>query len=480
MTAVRAQHSTGRGVSVAARRAIVALACAIVALTCAFVPSRAFAYVSNADIVAGIPMSERDLTMAQRLGIEAPFACMIDNYGVIYFERGAHEPLKIASMTKIMTAIVALENSTSTDVVTVSHRAATVGESTANLREGDQLTMFSLLCCMLIPSGNDAAMAVAEYIGEKALALGWDLGLEPGAEVPTDPLDAFVALMNKKGRELELEDSVFTNPHGLDDGAWVGNHHSTAYDVCLMAKYAMKFDDFRRIVASTGAVVDVVRGGQTRQLQLTTTDWFLASYAYANGIKTGSTELAGYCFVGSSKYLDLELYAVVLQEQYESTRFEDVQDMHVWGFLHRIDYHPVNSDEVVTTVIDGEKVERPLFAEVAHPGWVNRTFKTYLSDPDASLALFDIDGNVTQQVIFDDLEGNIKRGQVVGHVNFMQHNTVVCTMDIIAAEDCPAPNMIQSVGIWVERMRLTFAGQETVALTRIANQLPRVVDKTLA
>ena len=446
----------------------------------ALCPSVALAYVSDADIVAGKPMSERDLTVAQQIDIDAPFACMIDNYGTIYFERGAHEPLKIASMTKIMTAIIALENSSPNDILTVSYRAATVGESTANLREGDQLTMFNMLCCALIPSGNDAATAIAEFIGEKALALGWDLGLEDGQEVPTDPWDAFICLMNKKAREMELEDTLFTNPTGLDDGVWYGDQHSTPYDVCLMAKYAMQFDDFRRIVRSTGTVIDIVRDGETRQLELTTTDWFLASYAYANGVKTGSTDYAGYCFVGSSQYLDLELYASVLLCDNETSRFNDVQIMHVWGFNHRITFTPVNSSEKVAVTIDGVSREVPLFAEVAHPGWIDKTFKTYAEDPDEVLTLFDVDGNLTQQIVFEDLTGNIRAGDVVGHVNFMQHNEIVCTKNIIAAEDCPAPDMFQSIRIWVDRLKLQFQGKDTVAITRVTNSVPRILDRTTA
>ena len=467
---------TGTGKRIASLTCAFALA---FGLTCAF-PVEARAYVLPSDIVAGTAMLQRDLTLAQQIDIEAPYACMIDNFGTVYFERGAHTPLKIASMTKIMTAIVALENSASTDIVTVSHAAATVGESTANLREGDQMTMFAALCCMLIPSGNDAATAVAETIGAKALALGWDLGLAEGQQVPTDPLEAFVCLMNKKGRELGLEDSYFTNPHGLDDGIWADNQHSTPYDVVLMAKYAMKFDDFRRIVCSSGATVDIIREGEQRQLTLTSTDWFLASYDYANGIKTGSTDLAGYCFVGSSLYMDLELYAVVLQSKSETQRFADVQTMHVWGFLHRITYKVVNSSETVTIDDEGVTREMPLFADVAHPGWVDRTFKTYLENPDEELTLFDIDGNVTQKVEFADLDHHIKAGDVVGTVTFYQHNEVICTKNIIAAEDCRAPNMFQSVRVWIDRIKLRFKGQDTVALTRVVNTLPRIIDKTTA
>ena len=184
--------------------------------------------------------------------------------------------------------------------------------------------------------------------------------------------------------------------------------------------------------------------------------------------------------MGSSQYLDLELYAVVLQSESESRRFADVQVMHVWGFLHRVTYDPVNSPEIITAKVEGIATEVPLFADVAHPGWVDRTFKTYLSEPDKTLTLFDIDGNVTQKVEFDNLEGHIKAGQVVGKVYFLQHNEVVCTMDIVAAEDCPAPNMFQAIGVWVDRVKLRFSGKDTVAMTRIYNTLPRIIDKTVA
>ncbi len=444
------------------------------------IASPAYAYVDDNDILAGTAMSERDLTVAQRLSVGGNYACMIDNSGVVYFERDAHIPLKIGSITKVMTAIVALENSSPNDIVTVSYRAATVGESSANLREGDQLTMFNMLCCLMIPSGNDAAIAIAEFIGEKALNTGMDLGLPEGIETPTDPLEAFVALMNKKAAEMELEDTVFTNPHGLDDGVWEGNMHSTAYDCCIMGQYAMQFDDFRRIVRSTGATVDLVRGGETRQLTLITTDWFLASYDYANGIKTGHTDYAGYCFLGSSQYLDVELYAVVLQAETEDSRFEDVQNMHVWGFLHRISYNPINSTETVTVTINGEATEQPLFAEVAHQGWIDKTFATYAETTNEELILFDIDGNITQRITWGNLDGNIHAGDVVGTVEFLQHNVVVSSTNIIAAEDCLAPNMFQSAQIWFERLKLKFAGESQVASTRIVNTCPRVTDKTQA
>ena len=83
-------------------------------------------------------------------------------------------------------------------------------------------------------------------------------------------------------------------------------------------------------------------------------------------------------------------------------------------------------------------------------------------------------------MVFDNLEGNVKAGDVVGVVHFMQHNQVLYTKNIIAAEDCKAPNMFQSVGVWFDRMKLWFKGEDTVAITRIVNTLPRVIDKTMA
>lgn len=429
-------------------------------------PDLAFAYVSDSDIVAGKTVGERGLATADKLDIRAPYACMIDNYGNIYFERGAHVPQKIASMTKVMTAIVALEHSTPDEMVTVSRRAAGTEGSSAYLHAGDRLTMHSLLCCLIIPSGNDAAMAIADHIGAKALAEGWDLGLAEGATRPTDSYDAFICLMNKKAAELGLEDSLFVNPHGLDDGIWTGNHHSTPYDVVCMARYAMTIEEFRTVVKMTGAVVDILRDGEVFQKHLAATGWYVAAYANATGVKTGWTDLAGLCFVGSAKEGELELYAVVTQST-TNERFYDVRAMHVWGFEHIIGYDLVDSPETVTVIVDGETYEKPLFAEVTHPAWGNRSFKTYLDGEEERVWVLDFDGMVTQEVTFDEIEGPVAAGDVVGRVVYSQGGQPIAERSIIAAENCRMPDLFECLHLSFEHMKQQMKGTYSTVPTTV-------------
>lgn len=168
-------------------------------------PAPAYAKVQTSDIVCGETAQERGLAESDLPDISAEHAMVIDAEGTVYFERDADEQVRIASLTKLMTAIVALENAELTDTITVDHAAATIGESTANLREGDTLTLETALRGLLIPSGNDAAMAIATSVGAI---------IDPSSD---DPYATFVDAMNKKAEELGL-DAVFANPHGLDFG----------------------------------------------------------------------------------------------------------------------------------------------------------------------------------------------------------------------------------------------------------------------
>ena len=434
----------------------------------------AFAFVQPDDILAGTPMEERNLPSSEGIDIVAPYACMIDNDGRIYFERSAHVPVKIASITKVMTAILAVEYGNLDDMVTVSWRAAHVGESSARLREGDRLTMRSLMRCLLIPSGNDAGVVIGEHIGAKALAEGWDLGLAVGQAAPTDPLDAFICLMNKKGRELGLEDSVFTNPHGLDDGAWTGALHSTAYDVCVMTRYAMTFEHIREVVKYTQASVPVQREGEVITLYYANTTWFISNYANATGVKTGTTDDAGYCFVGSAKEGDVELYAVALGCDDANQRFYDVRAMTLWGFAHRGVYDLLQMDETTTTIIDGEETQVPVFATVSHPLWPDHTFDVYVDTEEYPVVLFDVNGDVSQEVELADLEHPIAMGDVVGVVRFLQDGSIICSMDLIAAQDCVAPDLFTTVKFAAGRMIDKMKGRPTAASAVIANELPDV------
>lgn len=151
--------------------------------------------------------------------IQAQNAIVVAQDGTVYYERDADTEVKIASITKIMTAIVTLENTSGSEELTVDNRAATVGESSAGLLEGDRLTVSDCLKALMIPSGNDAALALATYVGGK---------IDPAS---SDPYATFIEAMNSTAAELGMEHTVFENPHGLDFSGWEGDFHSTARDV---------------------------------------------------------------------------------------------------------------------------------------------------------------------------------------------------------------------------------------------------------
>jgi len=163
--------------------------------------------------------------------IEAKAAIVIDaDTGRVLYEKDAYSRRAIASTTKIMTAIVAIENGNLDDKVKVSSRAASIWGSTIKLKPGEELTLKELLYGMMLRSGNDAALAVAEHGGT---------------------VENFVKMMNDKARELGLKNTAFKTPHGLD----VEGHYSTAYELAMLTRYALQNPVFAQIVATKSTTI---------------------------------------------------------------------------------------------------------------------------------------------------------------------------------------------------------------------------------
>ena len=121
-----------------------------------------------------------------------------------------------------------------------------------------------------------------------------------------------------------------------------------------------------------------------------------------------------------------------------------------------------------------------MIAEVAHAGWIDATVKVTLADPDASVKVFDLNGNVSQSLALDELTGDVRAGDKVGTITFKQRNNVVATMDLMACEDQAAPNLLEGIGVWWDRLFRGFSGQQQVAQTVTLNETPLVNDKTQA
>lgn len=441
------------------------LACALAVVGVA-APTTAFADVRKADIVYGQTVDARGLAVAQCPSIDAEYAMVMGSDGTVYFERNASSPTQIASITKIMTGVVALDAVASGLVsldtpVTVS-AAALVGESSANLQEGDVMDLETALKALLVPSGNDAAVAIAETIGR---------AMDAGA---SDPEAVFVQAMNDKAAALGCTDTVYENPHGLDFDAYEGNLHSTAADVAKVVQYAMTNDTFRAIVGGGSTDILVTRDGAKADIYLETTDGFFDLYEYAIGVKTGVTLLAGPSFAGAANKDGRELYAIVINSSSEAQRFTDAEALCSWVYEHEVSYQLANSTQ--TTTLGGAEV--PVVAEVAHSGWIDKTVKATLRDPQAAVTIFDLNGNVSQSLTFDELTGNVKEGDKVGTITFKQRNAVIATMDLVACEDLDAPDFFEGVGVWWDRLFRGFSGQPKEAQSVTLNETPLVIDKT--
>lgn len=231
--------------------------------------------------------------------MRAVAAILVDVHsGEVLVAQNEHQRLPPASTTKIMTALLALERGNLEDVVTVGNEVYIEG-ARAGLVPGERLTLRDLLYALLLPSGNDAAMAIARHIA--------------GSE------DAFVALMNNRAQELGLADTHFTNPHGLD----ASDQYSSAYDLQRLALAALAKPDFARIVATRDVTVGSHYWVNRNEL--------LGDYLGADGVKTGTTEAAGECLVASATRDGSQALVVVLGS---TDRYADARTLLDYYYAH--------------------------------------------------------------------------------------------------------------------------------------------------
>ncbi|MDY3128840.1 MAG: D-alanyl-D-alanine carboxypeptidase [Berryella intestinalis] len=421
-------------------------ACSLVALSLAaalaFPALPAFADVRRSDQIGDSTVEGLGLSVGDCPDVAADYAVLVDSEGNPLFQRDANAPAQIASITKVMTALVSMDYLELDEQVSVSDAAATIGESSANLMAGDIMSFETALKALLVPSGNDAAVAIAETAGAAILEK------EPG--LADTPAAAFVAKMNAKAKELGCADTVYENPHGLDDGSFAGTLHSTAADQALVARKAMENDTIAAIVKGGSTSIVVKRNGANTQIDLETTDALLEMYDRAIGIKTGETLLAGPSFMGAASDGSMKLYAVVLHSDTAQTRFDDAQALFEWGYRHYVDYRLVNADQTVSMAANSTVTEVPLVAQVELADRHGDALDVTISDPNASVRVFDLDGNVSQDVQIDDsqLSGVVKAGQKVGTISFKQHNDTIARYDLLAAETVDAPGIFDRISNW--------------------------------
>ncbi len=412
----------------------------------------AFAETRSTDIVVSDTVGTLGLSASEAPNIFASNALLATSDGTVLFSRDADAQVKIASLTKIMTAIVALDNSTLDKSIVVSANAVATGGSNAGLSEGDTMPLSEALCALMVPSGNDAATAIAECIG-KDLANTTD---------DTAGYNAFVAKMNEKAAELGCTNTKFTNPHGLDADEFESDSHSSARDLFLMVQYAMKNDTFKGAVTHDTYELSYANNGEAKTKTLTSTDSLLGVFDGACGVKTGTTDLAGYCFAGACERNGVMLFAIVLGSTDDSTRFEDTKTLFNWYFNGLVEYKLSNADNDIV-------------ANVSNSAWLDKTVPAKLQDPTATVNVFKYDGNISQNFNFKQISGDIKAGDVLGTVDFIQNNKVIATQNLVAIEDCDGPDFGSRVGIGLTRFIHNFTGEKNAADNQIFNDTPLLI-----
>lgn len=217
--------------------------------------------------------------------INSNIALVFDRkYKKILFEKRINEKVPNASTTKILTAIVAYENSNMDDIVIVSRKAAAVGGSRVGLHSGEKISMDNLMKGLLLSSGNDAAIAIAEHVGGDVLN--------------------FCQMMNERARKLGAENTNFVSPHGLDSD----EHYTTASDLLIFSEYLLNIEYLKNIVNMRNSQIFI--NGNVKNIR--TTNEILGLYPEANGIKTGFTNKAGRCLITSIEKNDRPIIIIVL------------------------------------------------------------------------------------------------------------------------------------------------------------------------
>jgi len=227
--------------------------------------------------------------------VTAPSAILVDlDEGRVLFSKRSDHPIPIASLVKVMTALLVLKHATLSETVTVSPRAAFTPPVDMGLRPGQRISVGALLYGLLLRSGNDAAVALAEHIS---------------GSVP-----AFLELMNREGRSLGLHHTWFASPNGLNDRGY-----STARDLAKLTRVALSIPTFARIVDTDRFVL---REGTGRARVLWNINLFRGQYFGAMGVKTGFTTRAGQCLIAAARRAGRTLIAVVLGES-AATHWQD-------------------------------------------------------------------------------------------------------------------------------------------------------------
>ncbi len=359
-------------------------------------------------VVCATPVRAANVASAPEAAtIELPAAAwyLVGEDGTRLAHHDADSPRAIASITKLMTAIVTLEHARLSDVVTVGSRSSAVGESTANLRTGEQLSVSELLRAMLVASANDAAEALALHVGDGST-------------------ERFVAMMNAKARELGLESTTFRNPHGLDESG----HLSSARDAALLVRYALGIPFIRDALERTSVELP---GGRV----LDTTDELLGDWPLLVGGKTGHTADAGWSEAAAARARGVTVYGSVLGTRGPDERDAALRDLLSFGLERYRRVAVIDSSRVYADAETG--YGRPAVELVAPRAHV--------------LPVYERKSLVERVIAPRVVELPVRRGERIGRVEVYDGKRLVAYSNLVAASSVSEPGLAGKIAWYAKR-----------------------------
>ena len=328
--------------------------------------------------------------------------------GEVMYQKNANERLAPASMTKIMSLILIMENIENgnlkwNDIVVVSKNASSMGGSQIFLETNEMMTVEDLVKGICIASGNDATVALAEKIA--------------GTE------KAFVKLMNDKAKNLGLKNTNFVNATGLD----AEGHYSSAYDMSIMARELVRHE---KILEFSSIYEDYLRKNTAKKFWLVNTNRLVKFYSYIDGLKTGYTGNAGYCLTATGMKNDMRLISVVMGEENTDNRTTDTLAMLDYGFnMYSID-KVVNKDKSLVNVRvnlgDIENVDIMLEEDI-----------TILNNNQKGKK------NITYEINTNNINAPVKKGDVVGKIDVYEEGRYLYSRDITVMNDIEKANIFK-------------------------------------
>ena len=362
------------------------LAAALLAASLLLLPARAAADGGAADTGAAQPVS-----------VDAAAAVLMEKEtGSILCAQNAHDKLEPASVTKVMTLLLVMEaldegRISREDMVSVSAYAASMGGSQVYLKEGEQMSVDDLLKAVAVASGNDAAVALAEHLA--------------GSE------EAFVTLMNQRAAQLGMEDTCFLNCTGLP----AAGHLTSAYDIALMSRELIA--NHPSIRDYTTIWMDSLRDGQ---FQLSNTNKLIRFYQGATGLKTGSTDAAGYCLSATAERDGMELIAVILKAPSSAARQQAATTLLNYGFANYtlLDISPDQALPPVDVLLGEQSYVQPRLAQSSR----------------ILVEKAQVNGVTTSVQLCQDVQAPVEAGQKLGEMAVLIDGEQAQTIPIVAEQ----------------------------------------------